>query len=242
MVDAVAPPPPLGADDALFLDFDGTLVSLAPAPHRVRVAPAVPRCLCALSRRLAGAVAIVSGRTVDDLRRRLKPWDGAIVGQHGLEIRRADARVVRRHAAPPHFPSLERFAAAHPGVLLEDKGATVALHYRQAPALAPAVVAAAAAAVNGDEGWRVVEGKMVVELVPRGIGKGAAIRELLGEPPFRGRRPVFAGDDRTDEDGFATVTAEGGVAVRVGPGPSAAGYRLPDVRAVLAWLGSEADA
>jgi trehalose 6-phosphate phosphatase len=239
MVDA-AVPPPLRAGDALFLDFDGTLVSLADAPQRVYVAPEVPRCLDALSRRLDGAVAIVSGRTVADLRRRLKPWDGPIVGQHGLEIRHADARLVRRAVAPAEFPGLARFAATHPGVMLEHKGATVALHYRHAPDLAAAAVDAAVAAVNGAAGnWRIVEGKMVVELVPRGIGKGAAILELLREPPFRGRRPVFAGDDRTDEDGFATVTAEGGVAVRVGPGASAASYRLADVAAVLAWLGRE---
>ncbi len=234
------PPPPLGERDALFLDFDGTIVDLAISPDAVRVPAELPGLLDTLSTRLAGAVAIVSGRRIADLAWRLAPFAGAIAGQHGIEIRRGDGRVSHASAEPlarPIHRSLAAFAARHDGLILEDKGSTMALHYRLAPGLGERCRAAARDAVRASGGsLRAIEGKMVVELVPGAIGKGRAIAVLLAEPPFSGRVPVCVGDDSTDEDGFAMVDGLGGVSVRVGEGASSARFRLAAVGDVLAWL------
>jgi len=225
----------------LFLDFDGTLVDIAAAPGRVEV-PSEMRCLLRkVAFLLDGAVAIVSGRKVEDLLRLLGPFPGVLVGQHGLERRYRDGRTI--HKSAPHAiadirPALAAFAARHDGVEIEDKGGSLALHYRQAPTLADecsTVVESAAHASGG--AFAAISGKMVAELVPHDTGKGEAIATLLAEPPFEGRVPVFVGDDRADEDGFAMVQRRGGIAIHVGDGATLARYRLPSVGAVRAWLG-----
>jgi trehalose 6-phosphate phosphatase len=234
------PPPALHPGHALFLDFDGTLVELAPAPDQIRVAPGLPKLLVALENWLSGAVAIVSGRRIDDLQRYLAPFDGTVAGQHGLEIHRGDGRIQRLPPDPALVAALAafaEFAARHDGILLEDKGTTIALHYRRVPELAGAVDALADGVVAASCGaLRAIKGKMVVELVPCGVGKGTAITAILQEPPFHGRVPVFVGDDVTDEDGFGAVAALGGVSIRVGVGASTAAFRLATVADVLAWL------
>jgi len=190
--------------------------------------------------RLGCAMAVVSGRPLDELTRMLAPFAGIIAGQHGLEHRRADGTVIR-HGARPELdglrPLLAGFAARHEGVLFEDKGAGLALHYRQAPLLGVrcrALVRQAATTSNG--ALAAVAGKMVIELTPRANGKGRAIADFLAEAPFRGRRPVFVGDDTTDEDGFAVVNRLGGVSVHVGGGATIARHNLATVGDVLAWL------
>ena len=235
-----SPPPSLRRDQALFLDFDGTLVEIAPSPHLVRVPAELPDLLNEVAHRLGGAVAVVSGRPLDELTPMLAPFAGAIAGQHGLERRRADGTVIR-HGAHPELdhlrPLLAGFTARHDGVLFEDKGAGLALHYRQAPLLGArcrALVRQAAMASNG--ALAAVAGKMVIELLPRAAGKGRAIADLLAEAPFRGRLPVFVGDDTTDEDGFAMVNRLGGVSVHVGGGATIARHNLATVGDVLAWL------
>lgn len=237
---AIRRPPPLTPDDALFLDFDGTLVGLAPTPDQVHVTPGLPDMLAALSDRLGGAVAVVSGRRIVDLLRLLAPFTAPMAGQHGLEIRHADGRLSRRAAEAamqPSFDALARFAACHPGAMLEDKGGSVALHYRNAPHLAAACRDATRdAVVASGGGLRAIDGNKVIELVPASVGKGHAIADLAGEAPFRGRVPIFVGDDATDEDGFARVDSMDGVSIKVGPGVSAARYRLPGVAEVIAWL------
>jgi trehalose 6-phosphate phosphatase len=233
-------PPLLSRDEALFLDFDGTLVAIAPAPDRVQVAPELPELLHALSAMLDGAVALVSGRTVDDLARLIAPFAGALAGQHGLERRGLDGAVIRPPAEPALArlrPEFARFAARHDGVVLEDKGSGLALHYRRAPGLASACQALVrGAAEAGGDAFTAIDGKMLSELVPRRGGKGRAIAGFLAEAPFHGRTPVFVGDDTTDEDGFAEVNERGGTSVHVGGGATAARYRLADVGDVLAWL------
>jgi len=233
-------PPPLRRDQALFLDFDGTLVEIAPSPHLVRVPAELPDLLHEVAGRLGCAVAVVSGRPLDELTHMLAPFGGTIAGQHGLEHRRADGTVIR-HGAHPELdrlrPLLAGFVSRHDGVLFEDKGAGLALHYRQAPFLGArcrALVRQAAIASNG--ALAAVPGKMVIELMPRAAGKGRAIADFLAEAPFRGRQPVFVGDDTTDEDGFAVVNRLGGVSVHVGGGATIARQNLATVGDVLAWL------
>jgi trehalose 6-phosphate phosphatase len=133
---------------------------------------------------------------------------------------------------------LAAFAEVNQGILLEDKTLTLALHYRNAPHLAGATIAVAEQAVAESAGaLTLLHGKMVCELKPPGIHKGRAIAAFLKEPPFKGRRPVFAGDDLTDEAGFAAINERGGVSVRIGPGrPTAARFGHRDVAAVQTWL------
>ncbi len=232
-------PPPLAPRCALFLDFDGTLVDIAPSPGLVIVPAALPHLLVALSERLDGALALVSGRTVEGLAWRLAPFAGPLAGQHGLERRCAGGTV--RSAGSPALdwvrPVLAEFALHHAGAAIEDKGGTIALHYRQAPALASKCRETARRAVAASAGTlRMVDGRMVVELVPTGTSKARAIADFLAGPPFRGRCPVFIGDDTTDEDGFVLVNRLDGIAVRVGDGETAAPYRLAAAGDVLAWL------
>jgi trehalose 6-phosphate phosphatase len=124
----------------------------------------------------------------------------------------------------------------HPGLLLELKGQTIALHYRSRPDLEAASYEAVKNAVRGRPGLKMIEGKMVVEITPSGADKGRAVRDFLREPPFTGRRPIYAGDDVSDEDAFAVVNALGGITIKIGPGPSAACYRADDIPELLTWL------
>ena len=233
-------PPPVRRNQALFLDFDGTLVEIVAAPSLVQVPNGLPRLLNELADRLDGAVAVVSGRPLDELAHMLAPFAGGIAGDHGLERRSGNGSVTRCRVHPElgrFRPLVADFVARHDGVFLEDKGGSLAVHYRQAPSLGArcrALVRRAAQSSNG--ALAAVAGKMVIELIPRSAGKGRAIAEFLADPPFRGRRPVFVGDDITDEDGFAAVNRLGGVSVHVGGGATVARHNLATVGDVWAWL------
>ena len=242
--DAIRPPPPRPADDwALFLDVDGCLLELADAPDEVTVPPPLPALLDRLAQRLDGALALVSGRALASLDTLFAPVRLTAAGLHGLE-RRSDVAHV---PAPPRSPALEAvheeartLAHGFPGALVEDKGVALGLHWRRAPHAADTLRAFAEAALPRLPGYRLQHGDHVVELRPADGDKGAAIRALLEEPPFRGRVPVFAGDDITDESGFAVVNALHGVSVLVGDrSPSAAHYGLPSPADVRAWLAME---
>ncbi|TWI02864.1 trehalose 6-phosphate phosphatase [Luteimonas cucumeris] len=239
--------PPLPADDwALFLDVDGCLLDFADTPDGVFVPPALPVRLDALSRRLDGALALVSGRTLASLDRLFAPLQLPAAGLHGLERRHVESR-----SGPPTAPpalagiadAARQLAAKYPGTLVEDKRAAIALHWRAEPLAASDFEAFAMAALPQLEGYRLQHGDHVIELRPAQADKGDAIAAFLEEPPFRGRMPVFAGDDLTDEHGFEVVNARGGITVLVGARePSAAGYHLDDIAAVHAWLGVESGA
>ncbi|MEO8303900.1 MAG: trehalose-phosphatase [Betaproteobacteria bacterium] len=238
-------PPALTSRCALFLDIDGTLLDFAPTPDRVSVHPDVTAMLPEIGRRLDGALALITGRAIADADRLFPGLCLSIAGQHGLERRAADGSVHRHEASMRGIErlrrELKRFAARHEGLLLEDKGATFALHYRLAPGLAAHVhrtlhALLATAAVSAE--WRLQPGKGILEIKPDGRDKGTAILEYMGEPPFAGRLPVFIGDDLTDEYGFVAATHLGGWAVKVGRGPTRARYRLPDVASVRPWLGT----
>lgn len=225
---------------ALFLDFDGTLVDIAPRPDAVRVRDGLPDALLALSRVLDGALAIVTGRPIDVIDAHLAPHRFDVAGLHG-----ADVRVGGRDIAEPDIPAAFReevsalmmAAAGEPGLLVEDKGASVALHWRLAPALRPRAEALARdtlARLGPD--WRLQTGKAVLEIVSRAAGKGRAIARILTCPAYATRRPVFIGDDDTDENGFAEVLGRGGIAVRVGPGTTCAPLRVADPPALAGLL------
>jgi trehalose 6-phosphate phosphatase len=225
---------------AYFLDVDGTLIEFADSPGGVHVDDALLGLVARLHHACGGALALVSGRCLADLEQRLGSVRVPLAGQHGLE--RTDA-AGRRHAhAPPPAARrelrrrLDAVVARHPGLLLEDKGLTLALHYRQAPALAAWLHRLLAGWVAADDDLRLQKGKRVLEIKPAGFDKGSAIAEFMAEPPFHGRVPVFIGDDATDEHGFARVNLLGGHSIKVGPGRTAARYRLADVSAVRGWL------
>ena len=234
-------PPPPQADWAYFLDVDGTLLELALTPDAVAVDAALPKLLETLHRRAGGALALVSGRALADLDRRVGATQVPRAGQHGLERRDAAGRVWL-HAAPPAgkrglLAALAPVLARHGDLVLEDKGLTLALHYRRAPMLGAYVHRLLSRlAAEAGTGLQLQTGKRVVELKPAGIDKGTAVVEYLAEPPFQGRRPVFVGDDATDEHAFAVVNARGGISVKVGSGATCARYRLSDVPAVRTWL------
>jgi trehalose 6-phosphate phosphatase len=237
------PPPPLHCRTALFLDIDGTLLDLALTPDLVRVDGDIAELLPALARCFGGALALITGRTIADADRLFPGLALPVAGQHGVERRAADGAMIQNRR-PSHElvrlrGNLGRFAARHEGVILEDKGATLALHYRQAPHLASLVhrtLRAEMAVAAHSRAWRLQSGKGIVEIRPDGRDKGTAIGEYMDEPPFLGRLPVFVGDDDTDEFGFAAVSRYDGWAVKVGPGPTGARYRLKDVIAVRRWL------
>jgi trehalose 6-phosphate phosphatase len=235
------PPRLRAADIALFLDVDGTLLEIAAEPAAVQVPASLRRILERLQSATGGALALVSGRSLDQLDRLFSPLRLSAGGLHGLERRNLGLKVER---AAPDPAVLERarcrlaaFAAAHEGVLLEDKGLTLALHYRKAPQLAATTAATAEAAVAESRGALVLlHGKMVCELKPPGVDKGRAIAAFLEEPPFAGRQPVFAGDDVTDEAGFVTINDRRGISIRIGGAPTTAAYGLPNVAALHTWL------
>jgi trehalose 6-phosphate phosphatase len=225
---------------ALFLDFDGTLAEIAPDPDAVALDEEAARALDALAVALAGAVALVSGRDLRDLAGRTPPglWRA---GGHGLEIL---APGDDPPPSPPPAPAVVlaplRRAAAAPGVRLELKGPVAALHWRAAPEAAGACLEAAEIAAAALPGWVAQAGRMVVEVKPEAASKGRAVAALMARPPFAGRRPAVLGDDATDEEAMEAALALGGVAVKVGDGPTLAALRAPDPAAVRFWLAREA--
>lgn len=231
-------PPLLSVGDALYLDFDGTLTDIAPRPDAVAVAQTLPPLLEALRARLDGGVAVITGRRLDDVDTWLAPLRLAGAGLHGAELRSrpdADSREHREPAIALLAQTLQRRFADDSRVVIENKGASLALHFRAAPERAQEC-ASALERLATTHGLKIIHGKMVLEVCPSGIDKGAALRALAAHPPFRRRRPVFVGDDITDEAGFAAAHADGGHGVKVGAGVSVARHRCPDVDAVHAWL------
>lgn len=239
------PPPPL-LDDAcaLFLDVDGTLIEFAERPDAVTLLPEVRQAIGRISDRLEGAVALVSGRPLAQLDALFAPLDLPAAGLHGHQVRDADGVV---HDVTEETSTTEwlhalhqqamRFAHGHPGVLVEDKGPSMALHWRGAPHAGEQVRAFADRHVRGHAGYRLQPGDHVVEFVPVGSDKGRAVQRMMQQLPFRGRLPVFIGDDLTDEHGFEAANTLHGWSVLVGDrDPSTAVFQLGDIRSVHAWL------
>ena len=224
----------LSPASALFLDFDGTVVDLAPQPTAVEVPEPLVPLLRALQQHLGGAVAVVSGRPIDQIDAFLQPLALPVAGVHGTERRGLGGRMHLLHTHPLDRveQAARALAAQHPGLLVENKRGSIALHYRQRPELEALCLRVMQDAVDASPGLALMPGKMVLEAKPGGAGKGEAIEAFLSEAPFAGRMPVFIGDDVTDEAGFATVQRLGGLGIKVGEGASAARGRLSDPAAL----------
>ena len=230
---------------ALFLDLDGTLAPIAALPEDVGPDRARNSLLRRLSRELEGRLAIVSGRPIDDIDRILDASIVPIAGVHGLERRTGGGRII---SAQPHpeldrvYTALEAFAKERPGLHLEFKMLSVALHYRQAPEAGPEVLDLARR-LAWSTGMKLQEGRMVAELRSPGADKGDTVRAFMAEAPFKDAVPLFVGDDVTDEDGFAAAADLGGAGILVGPQrETRAVSNLADVDAVLRWLADAAEA
>ncbi len=222
---------------ALFLDFDGTLVDIAPTPDAVVVPPDLPALLARLSRGLDGALAVVSGRPVAQLAA-LLPVPLVLAGDHGAALRLDAASPVEAPALPDPPPdwieAARRLAAAHPGALVEAKSHGFVLHYRQAPAAGEPARALLEGLLGQSGGFALLPARMAWEVKPDGVSKGTAVATLMARPPFAGRTPIFVGDDVTDEAGMAAARAAGGLGLRLQDA-----FGTPEV--FRAWLARLAD-
>ena len=230
-------PPPLTAGDALFLDFDGTLAELQDDPDTVALLPGIAEVLEAAALRLKGALAVISGRDVGDLARRV-PSGLWRIGNHGLIEVAPEAIVPDARAAAPVAvqEAFESVSGRYDGTRVETKGPVLALHYRQVPDAGAGIGKALAEMGLSGAGYRLQHGKFVFEAKPDGANKGRALTQMMRKVPFEGRRPVMIGDDTTDEDAFAAANRLGGLTVKVGAGDTNATHRLNDVAAVHGYL------
>ncbi len=234
------PPPSPSLDWCLFLDVDGTLIELTDSPLETFADQELKNLLGILMERLDGAIALVSGRSIEYLDALFDPLRLPAAGLHGVERRKAsggmqgacfvDTRLDRVRVA------VRALASAHRGTFVEDKGRTIAVHFRMAPRHEASIRESlnAIAAPLGSS-YHIQEGNMVLEIMPRGFNKGAAVKEFMNEPPFSGRRPVFVGDDLTDQGGFRVAEGQGGISIAVGDRVQGQ-YRLDDSAAVRRWL------
>ncbi|MDF3073990.1 MAG: otsB [Alphaproteobacteria bacterium] len=225
---------------ALFLDLDGTLIDIAAAPDAVRVPVDLGPLLGLVSRHLNGAVAIVTGRLLSDLDALFAPLRLPAAGLHGMEWRiRGDAEITVAQAENVDAVrgAVAKIAASRPGVLLEDKGKALALHYRHAPEQQADLTQEIGILLASHPALKALPGKMVLEIKPAEVSKYTAVRQLMRHPPFLGRVPVFVGDDVTDQDGFRAALEAGGLAVAVAERPDeAASLTLAAPMAVRDWL------
>jgi trehalose 6-phosphate phosphatase len=224
---------------ALFLDLDGTLAPIAERPQDVRPDPRRSNLLQRLSSLLQGRLAVVSGRSLDDIDRILENKVACVAAIHGL-VRR-DARGVIGEAPPhpglsPARKTLKEFADGDPRLIVEDKALSLTIHYRMAPDRAQEAIGLAERLAT-ITGLTLQPGDMVMELRTPGASKGDSIRAFMAEAPFKGAKPVFLGDDLTDEHGFFAARQLDGFGILVGPQRrTAATYRMEDVEDALSWL------
>lgn len=245
--DARAPGPqtlPIGglnvSTTAFFFDLDGTLADIVTDPQRAAVRPGTLAALARLRTLAGGAVAIISGRSVSQIDTLLQPFRFPAAGVHGLERRTAGGDVHRASIDADRHRRLaglvDAFVASRPGLIAERKPGSIALHYRQRPELQSDCLALAESLAERHGPVQLLRGKMVVELTMAFRSKGTAIEDFMNEAPFEGRRPWFAGDDVTDETGFAAVNAMDGISVKVGEGETSARYRVDNVDAIALHL------
>jgi trehalose 6-phosphate phosphatase len=232
---------------AILLDIDGTLLDLAPTPREVWVPPGLATTLNRLLEKTSGALALVSGRSVNDIDLIFAPELFPAVGGHGAEMRLATDSEAVATRAPPMDKELKRRLAAiaklSPGILLEDKGYSLALHYRLAPHAEKAIYEAVSLirADLPEAPIEVMPGKCVCEIKQSGFSKASGVIELMSHKPFEGRRPIFVGDDITDESVFAIMPDFGGLAFSVGRRATGVTGHFDEPREVRKWLAGLAD-
>jgi len=227
----------LSPDDAVFLDFDGTLAGLQDDADTVFLAQGMDQVLHACATRLDGALAVMSGRDLDDLSRRV-PGNLWRFGNHGLRASAPGGLATQSPAAAPSglIAALSEISDTYPGVRLEPKGPVLAVHYRAAPGVEVELKSALSDAIAPFADYSLQHGKMVFEAKPNAANKGACLLRAMLSMPFLGRRPVMIGDDTTDEDAFASAQSAGGIAVKVGEGATGALHHLNSVQDVHALL------
>ena len=234
-----APPLP-SLEWCLFLDVDGTLLEFTDSPLETHADSALTVLLANVAERLGGALALVSGRSIEYLDALFTPLRLPAAGLHGVERRKASGVMHGASFVDSQLDlartALQALVLAHPGTILEDKGRTIAVHFRMAPGAESSVRdAVGAAASQLGSNYHIQGGNMMLEIKPRGFTKSSAIEAFMREPPFSGRTPVFVGDDLTDQDGFKTVDEADGISISVGNRVRGR-YRLEDPAAVRAWL------
>ena len=236
-------PRPSLAELAIFLDLDGTLAPIAPTPDQAHVPATTLHVLDDLYRASAGSVAIVSGRDSPDIDRLLGPLLLPYAALHGARIKPPSGKIetmgVSQDSLRQVSAIVETAMGQLPGTIVERKALSIALHFRQAPQFEDEIRQLAAdALVNHNGDFEIQEGKMVVEIKPRGASKAKAIERFMGMAPFQGRTPLFVGDDLTDESAFRIVNAMNGITIKIGTGATHASWRLADPPALVEWLSS----
>lgn len=234
-----APPKIDRQQDAIFLDFDGTLAAIESMPDAVKVTSPTLTALEHAQHALGGRLAVVSGRNLDALDAFVPVPVLSLAGVHGLERRAATGDIVRTRPSPALEAARKQLHALgqrEPRLLIEDKGLGIAVHYRMAPDLSE-LARREASVIAEKHDLALQTGKMVYEIRDRGADKGAAVRAFMAEPPFAGTRPIFVGDDDTDECAFRAATDLGGFGILVGAArATAARYRLADIDEVRGWI------
>lgn len=234
--------PPLRTltNHALFLDIDGTLADIASKPSLAFIEPSTIADLSALFVALDGALALVSGRQLEEIDRLTGGSGLPAAGIHGAQLRTRQGTSIASHLEPKIFTQIE--ADVHDlirgldGIMIERKPLAVAIHCRANPDLESHVQSLALSIIPKYAALKLITGKCIAEILPVSVDKGTAIAEFMKSPPFRGRIPIFAGDDVTDEDGFAMVNSMNGVSIKIGSGPSQAAYGLETADAMRFWL------
>lgn len=238
--------PPAGSADpntsAIFLDIDGTLLDIAPTPLAVRVSDALRETLASLRANFSGAVAFVSGRPIAEMDRLFHPLRLAAVGGHGAEIRFAPDSETRRSKIATLDDELRmafaRIGRIGDGVLIEDKGYSLAIHYRQAPELGGEIMKSVTAICKNErcDSLEILPGKLVIEIKPGGYDKGTGLREMMSVQPFTGRKPIFIGDDITDSAAFAVLPDFDGTGFSVSGIVPGASFNFDGPQDVRRWL------
>lgn len=227
---------------AIFLDVDGTILDIAPKPQDVRVPQELRDALQCIVPRVGGAAAFISGRPLADIDRIFAPLKLPAVGGHGAEIRFCPDGEIQRQAIAPFDDELrQRFATIgnlDPRIIVEDKQYSIALHYRLVPTLAAEVMKSVVSICDkwGAGKLDILPGKSVIEVKPRGFNKGTALRQVMAHPLFKGRRPVFVGDDTTDEAAFAVLPEFSGIGFSVGGTMPGTSFNFDGPQDVRVWL------
>jgi trehalose 6-phosphate phosphatase len=224
----------------VFLDFDGTLVEIEDRPDDVRIDAATLQFIERLRDRVGRALALLSGRDIHVIDRLLYPLVLPVAGVHGLQRRDASGRlhspIIDQSIVDAIAAKVEAAFVSEPGVVIERKTGAVAIHFRLRPDFEKRCLALARKIIRDRPGLDMIKGKMVCEIRLHGNDKGSVIAAFLEERPFKGRKPIFAGDDATDEPGFISVNARHGVSIKIGENPTAAKFRAANILELRSWL------